>query len=178
MAVFSLSTTYGQTDAIRTGVVSTSSDLKLLASFLPSVLPIEGPELDLGVVPDGQPLKRMLLLLRRGSAQNVALLQLLRDQQENSSPNYHAWLTPEQFGRQFGVSDTDIQIVTTWLTSQGFREINVAVGRTVIEFSGTAGQVRSAFHTEIHRLCLAKTGALREINNIAAAISARLCYKS
>ena len=27
-------------------------------------------------------------------------------------------------------------------------------------------------------LYLAKTGALREINNIAAAISARLCYKS
>ena len=38
--------------------------------------------------------------------------------------------------------------------------------------------IRVGLVTGITVLCLAKTGALREINNIAAAISARLCYKS
>ena len=36
-----------------------------------------------------------------------------------SSPNYHMWLTPEQFGQQFGPADADIQAVTDWLTVAG-----------------------------------------------------------
>ena len=88
---------------------------------------------------------------RRGAEQEAALRQLLDEQQVKSSPNYHQWLTPEQFGKQFGPADADIQAVTDWLTTQGFQVNRVAAGRTVIEFSGTAGQVRQAFHTEIHK---------------------------
>src|SRR6202035_2499976 len=72
-------------------------------------------------------------------------------QQSNASPNYHQWLTPQQFGQRFGPADADIQIVTNWLQSRGFQIAKVSAGRTLIEFSGTAGQVRNAFHTEIHR---------------------------
>ncbi len=43
-----------------------------------------------------------------------------------SSGRYQGWLTPEQFGAQFGPSDVDIQAVTQWLASQGFG--NVVVG--------------------------------------------------
>jgi hypothetical protein len=93
----------------------------------------------------------MLLLLQRSPDQESALRQLLDDQQNKSSPNYHAWLTPEQFGKQFGPSDADIQAVAQWLTSQGFTSLKVGPGRTVIEFSGNAASVRNAFHTEIHR---------------------------
>src|SRR4029077_15353454 len=71
--------------------------------------------------------------------------------QSKSSPNYHAWLTPAQFGQQFGTADEDIQSVTSWLQSHGFQISNVTAGRTVIEFSGSASQVRNAFHTEIHK---------------------------
>src|SRR5208337_3822516 len=77
--------------------------------------------------------------------------KLRYDQQIKSSPNYHMWLTPEQFGQQFGPVDADIQAVTDWLASQGFQVSRVAAGRTVIEFSGTAGAVGQAFHTEIHK---------------------------
>src|SRR5207245_1398818 len=73
------------------------------------------------------------------------------EQQDKSSPNYHAWLTPDQFGKQFGPADADIQTVTRWLTSQGFTDIKVGPGRTVIEFSGTVASVRNAFHAEMHR---------------------------
>jgi len=97
---------------------------------------------------------RVLLLLQRTPDQEQALQQLLEQQQSKDSPNYHAWLAPEQFGRQFGVADADIQAITQWLASHGFAQINAGPGRMVIEFSGTAGQVRSAFHTEIHRFVI------------------------
>ena len=106
---------------------------------------------DQGAVADSLPLRRMLLLLRRGPDEDAALKQLMDRQQSNASPNYHQWLTPQQFGQQFGPADADIQIVSNWLQSHGFQIAKVSAGRTLIEFSGTAGQVRNAFHTEIHR---------------------------
>src|SRR5207249_4382043 len=84
-------------------------------------------------------------------AKLTALQSLLNEEQDKFSPNYHAWLTPEQFGRQFGPSDADIQTLMAWLTSHGFTDINVGTGRTVIEFSGNVASVRNAFHAEIHR---------------------------
>src|SRR6266849_2882167 len=119
-----------------------------------NVHPLARAEFDQGAVADGQPLNRMLLLLQRSADQESALRQLLDDQQSKSSPNYHAWLTPEQFGIQFGPADADVQAVTQWLTSHGFTGINMGPGRQVIEFSGTSGQVRSAFRTEIHRFVI------------------------
>jgi Pro-kumamolisin, activation domain/Bacterial Ig-like domain (group 3) len=93
----------------------------------------------------------MLLLLQRSPEQESALLHLLDDQQSKGSPNYHNWLTPAQFGQQFGPADADIKTVTQWLASQGFTNIEVGAGRSVIEFSGNVAQVRNAFHTEIHQ---------------------------
>src|SRR5437899_10642147 len=120
-----------------------------------NVHPLARPEFDQGLVADAQPLKRMLLLLQRSPDQESDLRQLLDDQQSKSSPNYHAWLTPEQFGKQFGPTDADIQAVMQWLTSRGFTAIKVEPGRTVIEFSGTVGNVRNAFRSEIHRYLVA-----------------------
>ena len=39
--------------------------------------------------------------------------ELLDEQQSSASPDYHQWLTPQQFGQQFGPADADIQTVTT-----------------------------------------------------------------
>ncbi|MGB0034541.1 MAG: Ig-like domain repeat protein [Candidatus Acidiferrales bacterium] len=108
-------------------------------------------EFDRGAAPPGMPLKRMLLVLKRSPEQEATLQTLLVEQQDIASPNYHKWLTPEQFGQQFGASDADIQTVTSWLGSHGFQVTNVAKGRTVIEFSGTTSQVQEAFHTAIHK---------------------------
>ena len=103
-----------------------------------NVHPLARAEFDRGAVADEQPLNRMLLLLQRSANQESALRQLLDDQQSKSSPNYHAWLTPEQFGNQFAPADADMQSVTQWLTSQGFANIKVGPGRTVIEFRATS----------------------------------------
>src|SRR5229473_705200 len=131
--------------------ITQAIDEKNLVILHGNVHPFARAEFDQGPVAEAQPLKRMLLLLKRSPEQETALQQLLEEQQNRSSLNYHAWLTPEQFGKQFGPPDADIQTVTQWLTSHGFTDINIGPGRTVIEFSGNVTGVRNAFHTEIHR---------------------------
>ena len=116
-----------------------------------NVYALARPEFDRGVAPPSLPMERMTLVLRPSPEQAAALATLLDEQQDQSSPNYHKWLTPLQFGQQFGASEQDIQTITSWLQSQGFQVNHVANGRNVIEFSGTAGQVQQAFHTAIHK---------------------------
>ena len=113
--------------------------------------PLALAKYDRGAAPASLPMQRMLLVLKRSPELEASLVALLDQQQDKSSPNYHAWLTPEQFGQQFGPADADIQAITSWLQLQGFQVAKVSNGRTVIEFSGTAAQVQSAFHTEIHK---------------------------
>lgn len=116
-----------------------------------NVHPLARPEFDQGPVDDFTPVQRALLLLQRSQGQETTLQQLLADQQVKDSPNFHKWLTPQQFGAEFGPGDSDIQTVTQWLTGHGFHDVKVGAGRTTIEFSGNVGQVRNAFHTEIHQ---------------------------
>src|SRR5579872_3764771 len=108
-------------------------------------------QFDQGAALASLPLERMLLVLKRAPDNEAALQTLLDEQQDKSSSNYHQWLTPDQVGQQFGVADQDIQAITLWLQSHGFQVSRVAKGRTAIEFSGTAAQVRDTFHTEIHK---------------------------
>lgn len=105
---------------------------------------------DRGEVPADLPLERMLLVLSRDPAAESALQQLLASQQDKSSPAFHSWLAPSQFAENFGVAPQDIQTLTSWLTSHGFRVNRVGASGMTIEFSGTARQVEQAFHTPIH----------------------------
>src|SRR5579863_7463784 len=115
-----------------------------------NVHPMARAAFDRGAVPDSQLATRVDILLKRSDDQEAAPRQLLDQQQDKSSPNYHKWLTPDQFGKQFGPADSDIQAVTDWLTSRGFTNIKVSPGRTRVEFDGNVGQISSAFQTQIH----------------------------
>jgi hypothetical protein len=105
---------------------------------------------DHGEVAASLPMERMLLVLARSDAAESALQDLLVRQQDKTSPDFHAWLTPAQFGERFGASRADVQKLTEWLESHGFRVNRAGQGGMSIEFSGTAGQVKEAFHTAIH----------------------------
>jgi len=113
--------------------------------------PLAQPQFDRGAAPPDLPMGRMLLVLKRSDAQEAALETLLEAQQDRNSPSYHQWLTPDEFGAQFGPSDQDIQTVASWLQSHGFQLAPMSRGRATLEFSGTAAQVLDAFHTEIHK---------------------------
>jgi subtilase family serine protease len=109
------------------------------------------PQYDQGPVEPTFQFGRVTLVMAPSPSQQIALNLLLAQQQDRSSPNYHKWLTPEQFAERFGVSQGDINKITAWLESQGFQAISVPRGRTSVSFSGTAAQVQTAFKTEIHR---------------------------
>ena len=148
--LLSSSTLLGQTAAVPARVTQ-PVNVENVVTLKGNTHPLARPEFDQGAAPDSLPMQRILLVLQRSAEQERTLRELLDEQQIKSSPNYHMWLVPEQFGEQFGPADADIQAVTGWLTSQGFEVNRVAAGRTVIEFSGTAGAVRQALHTEIHK---------------------------
>ena len=109
---------------------------------------------DLGAVDPSTPMERMILTLTHSDAQEATLTKLMAEQQDPNSSMYHKWLTPQEFGQQFGASDADIQAVTTWLTGQGFTVSHIGNGRNTIEFNGTAAQVSTAFATQIHKFSL------------------------
>jgi len=71
---------------------------------------------------------------------------------DRNSSHYHKWLTAKEFGKRFGLAQGDIDALVAWLASHGFEVKGMPAGGRTINFSGTAGQVREAFHTEIHRL--------------------------
>jgi hypothetical protein len=131
--------------------VTAAIDERNLTTLRGNTHPLARAQNDRGEADASLPLTSMLLVLQRGADQETALESLLEQQQDSSSPNFHHWLTPQQFGQQFGPSDQDVQAVTAWLQSHGFQVAGVSNGRTVIEFSGTAGQVREAFHTSVHQ---------------------------
>ncbi|HEY3988600.1 MAG TPA: Ig-like domain repeat protein [Acidobacteriaceae bacterium] len=141
---------YGQTAAYAVPRVQGPVDESRLATIQGNTLPVAQARFDQGVVPDSTPTGHMLMVLKRSDAQQKALDALIAAQKDPSSPSYHKWLTPEQFGAQFGVADADVQAVTSYLAAQGFTVGRVSKSKMAIEFSGTTGQVRSAFQTEIH----------------------------
>ncbi|MDI3253849.1 MAG: protease pro-enzyme activation domain-containing protein [Bacillota bacterium] len=116
-----------------------------------NVHPLAQARFDRGAAPEAMPTGRLMLLLKHSSAQEIALKQFLSEVQDPSSPNYHKWLTPAQYGQRFGVSDADLNTVTAWLQSQGFTIDKVPQARNVVIFSGNVAQLEQAFHTSIHK---------------------------
>ena len=124
-----------------------SSNLVRLTGNVP---PATRTAIDLGRVSGGTRMEQMKLVFRLTAAQQTELDRLLERQQDPSSPDYHKWLSPEEYGERFGLSRGDVAKVTDWLRSQGFEIVDAARSRTYVAFNGTAAQVSAAFHTEIH----------------------------
>jgi hypothetical protein len=148
--VLFISFSHGQQLAVQPRITQ-GIDESSLSTLRGNTHPFARARYDQGTAPPSLPMQRMLLVLKRSDEQEPALRQLLDLQHDKSSPSYHKWLTPEEFGKRFGPPDQDIQTVTSWLQSHGFEALRVSKGRTVIEFSGTAAMVQEAFHTTIHK---------------------------
>ena len=116
-----------------------------------SVPPRARAEFDRGAVDGSLPMEGMKLVFQLTPEQQSSLDTLLRQQLDPSSPNYHKWLTPEQYADRFGVSPGDMSRVANWLRQQGFTSVIPARSRTWIGFNGSAAQVEAAFHTPIHQ---------------------------
>jgi subtilase family serine protease len=111
-------------------------------------------ENDQGPVEDGFRFDHLLLLLKRDAATEARLQQKIEAMHNPHSSDFHHWLSAEQLGSQFGIHPQDMENIQQWLHSHGFAINRVFKNGLVLDISGTAGQVREAFHTEIHNLAL------------------------
>jgi len=115
-----------------------------------NVHPLARAEFDAGAVAPGYRMERMMLGLKLDPERQQMLDQLTQEQQDPDSPNYHRWLTPQEYGEHFGVSENDLQQIVSWLQFHGMQVEPVSTGRRLVIFNGTAAQVQAAFHTPIH----------------------------
>ncbi len=119
-----------------------------------SVHPLTRRATDLGEVNSAMPMNEMTMNVSLSAAQKTERDALLAAQQDPNSPQYHQWLTQEEYGARFGLTDADLSQLTGWLESQGFTMNGVSKSRNAIYFSGQAWQVESAFHTQLHKFQL------------------------
>ena len=115
-----------------------------------STSPLLKASVDNGRMTGGQNLGRMLLMLSPTADQDQQAADLIAALHDSSSPSYHKWLTPAQYGQQFGVGAEDAAKVQQWLQTQGMTVHEISQSRRFIVFSGTVGQVEQAFSTEMH----------------------------
>jgi uncharacterized protein (TIGR03437 family) len=108
-------------------------------------------ENDQGRVSPVLPLSYVTITLGQSAGQKAALEQLLKEQQTPASPNYHRWITPEEYGQRFGASQEDLDKVTSWLQGQGLTIAAIGRAHNWIAVNGQAAQMEGAFQTELHR---------------------------
>ncbi len=135
-----------------------------LVSLPGNLRPEANPQNDLGPVSDSLLLQHMQLVLQRPPALESALELYIQQAQTPGDPNYHQWLTADQLGQLYGPDPADIAAVTGWLQAHGFQVNGVSPTGMTIDFSGTAGQVTTAFNTEIHALSV---GGVRHFANMS-----------
>jgi uncharacterized protein (TIGR03437 family) len=97
----------------------------------------------------------MYLQLKRSPEVDAAAARFVDSLTDPASANFHKWITAAEYGRRFGAAPADVATVSRWLKSRGFVVNGVSANQLVIDFSGTAAQVREALHTEIHNLNIA-----------------------
>jgi subtilase family serine protease len=131
-----------------TGVIDESIRTPLLGN----IHPLARAEFDKGKVSDNFPLQHIILLLQRTPEQEKALQTRIDQMHNRQSPLFQQWLSADEVGSCFGTADADVAVLSSWLQKHGFTVDAVPAGKTMLIFTGTAGQVQEAFHTEIHHL--------------------------
>ena len=102
-----------------------------------------------GRIEGGRNLRRILLVLSPTAQQEAELQKLIDDQHDRRSPNYHHWLSAAEFGARYGATAGDVEQIRSWLEGAGLHVDGLASSRRWLEFSGTAAQVESVFHTQM-----------------------------
>src|ERR1017187_724010 len=151
---------YAQAPPLITQPIDESNPVTLAGNLRPEANAAN----DRGPVPDSMRIEHMLLQLQRSPQQEQAVEKLVDQLHNPQSPSYHQWLTAAEFGQRFGLAQADPHKMGGWLQSHGF-EVSVYPNGMLLNFSGTAAQVRAAFHTELHNLLVAGTPHIANMSN-------------
>jgi hypothetical protein len=77
--------------------------------------------------------------------------RFLKQLQDRTSPNFHKWLTPEQWNARFAPAAEDEQAVVDWATSQGLTVIGRYPNRLMVNVEGTVDAIQKAFSININK---------------------------
>jgi hypothetical protein len=96
-----------------------------------------------GGLPGTQRLNLAIGLPLRNEQELDALLQQLYDP---ASPNYHRYLTPEEFTARFGPTENDYQALVDFAKSNGLTVTVTHPNRVVLDVSGAVTDIERTFH--------------------------------
>ncbi len=99
------------------------------------------------VMPLDQRMNVSIVLPLRNQANLDSLLSRLYDP---SSPDFHHFLTVDQFTEQFAPTVQDYQAVLAFARSQGLTVTGTPANRMVVPVSGTVGQIETAFNVTMN----------------------------
>jgi subtilase family serine protease len=122
---------------------------------------------DMGTVDPAQKLS-LSLVFAPSAVQQAPLQQLLQDQQNPNSPQYHKWISPEQFAEAYGLSTAQVESVRVWLNGVGIAVREVAPSRNRISFDATAAQAQALFGVQLHHYRV--NGEMHFANNVEPSV--------
>jgi subtilase family serine protease len=80
---------------------------------------------------------------------HAGLSALLRDLYDPASPSYHKYITSRQFAERFGPSVGDYRKLADFATGHGLKIMGTHDNRTLLDVSGSAGDIEKAFHVRM-----------------------------
>lgn len=76
--------------------------------------------------------------------------QFLKELQDRNSPNFHKYLTPEQWNARFAPSEQDEQAVVDWVNSHGLTVTARYPNRLMVNVEGTVDVIQKALNIKIN----------------------------
>jgi len=73
----------------------------------------------------------------------------LKSQYTPGSPDYHKWITADEYGRRFGASDSDVQAVVAYARSNGLSVTKVWPNKSFVSVEAAVPQAEAAFKVHI-----------------------------
>ncbi len=98
-------------------------------------------------LPATQRMNLSIVLPLRNQTELTSLLGRLYDP---SSPDYHQFLSVEQFAEQFGPTAEDYQAVVDFAQANGFSVTGTSANRLLVPINGTVDQIQKAFHVRMN----------------------------
>jgi subtilase family serine protease len=105
-----------------------------------------GQAAPVGVLPAAQRMKLAIMLPLRNQPELTDLLSRLNDP---SSPDFHKFLSVDQFTAQFGPTAADHQAVLEFAQANGLTVTGTHSNRLVVDVEGSVAQVEKAFHVSM-----------------------------
>jgi len=95
------------------------------------------------------PAKNLHLAIGLPLRNQAALAGLLQELYDPASPDYHHYLTPEQFTERFGPTDLDYQIVIAFARANGLTVTATHPNRLLLEVSGPVQNIEKALNVTL-----------------------------